>query len=84
MEAIAVGKPLITSNTAFLRSTFSKGTVHVENTVQGIVSGIQKIRGRLAEYTEGIKILKEERELLWEEKKKEIAQMCQKNGRFSR
>jgi glycosyltransferase involved in cell wall biosynthesis len=84
MEAIAVGKPLITSDTAFLKNTFSKGTIHVENTVRGIVSGIQKIRGSLAEYTEEMKTLKKERDLLWEEKKKEIAQMCQGNERSSK
>jgi hypothetical protein len=84
MEAIAVGKPLITSNTAFLRHTFSKGTVHVENTAHGIMFGIQKIRGKLSEYTEEMKLLKEERGLLWEEKKREIAEMCRTKKRLNR
>jgi hypothetical protein len=44
MEAIAAGKPLITSDLSFLREYFSLGTVHVPNHSQGVRAGIAKMR----------------------------------------
>jgi glycosyltransferase involved in cell wall biosynthesis len=41
MEAVAAGKPLITSDLSFLREYFSKGTVHVPNHALGVRTGIQ-------------------------------------------
>lgn len=39
-EAVAMGKPLITSNWPFLQEFFAKGTVYVANTVDSIREGI--------------------------------------------
>lgn len=39
-EAVSVGKPLITSDWSFLQSFFSRGTIHVANTSDGIRDGI--------------------------------------------
>ena len=41
-EAVYLGKPVITSNTQVLREAFNKGTVHVDNTVDSIVAGVEK------------------------------------------
>jgi glycosyltransferase involved in cell wall biosynthesis len=39
-EAVSIGQPLITSDWPFLRGFFSKGTIHVSNTADGIRAGI--------------------------------------------
>ena len=44
MEAVAAGKPLITSDLSFLREYFSLGTVHVPNHARGVRAGIQEMR----------------------------------------
>jgi hypothetical protein len=44
MEAIAAGKPLITSDLSFLREYFCLGTVHVPNHSQGVRAGIVKVQ----------------------------------------
>jgi hypothetical protein len=40
-EAMALEKPLITSNWPLLRQTLNKGTIHVENTASAIAAGIE-------------------------------------------
>jgi glycosyltransferase involved in cell wall biosynthesis len=44
MEAMAAGKPLITSDLSFLREYFSQGTVHVPNHARGVRTGIQQMQ----------------------------------------
>ena len=49
-EAVAAGQPLITSNWPFLQDFFSKGTIYVANTADGICNGVlamQQEKGRL-------------------------------------
>ena len=41
-EALALGKPLVTSDWPLLRETFSRGTVHVANTPEAIAAGVRK------------------------------------------
>lgn len=41
-EAMAVEKPLITSDWPLLRETFSRGTIHVDNTATGIAAAIAR------------------------------------------
>jgi len=43
-EAVALGKPLITSHWPLLREVFARGTVHVDNSPQAIVSAIRAIQ----------------------------------------
>ena len=40
-EAMALEKPLITSDWPLLRETFNRGTIHVDNTAAGITAGIE-------------------------------------------
>jgi hypothetical protein len=51
MEAVAVGKPLVTSDLSFLREYFDRGTVHVPNTPAGIYQGIVQAQRDLARLT---------------------------------
>jgi glycosyltransferase involved in cell wall biosynthesis len=51
-EAVALGRPLVTSDWPILRETFSRGTLHVQNTAEAIARGIRvalERRGFLAE-----------------------------------
>lgn len=41
-EAMALGKPLVTSDWSLLRETFSRGTVHVSNGADAIAQGIRR------------------------------------------
>ncbi len=57
-EALDLGKPLITSDTPLLRSFFSAGTLHVDNTQRGIAQALQVLEvesERLAEEMEGLR-----------------------------
>lgn len=44
MEAVAVGKPIITSDLSFLRRHLCKGTIHVPNTPDGLNAGISQVQ----------------------------------------
>ncbi|NLG52305.1 MAG: glycosyltransferase family 4 protein [Chloroflexi bacterium] len=41
-EAVSLGSPLITSNWPILQEYFSMGTVHVPNTVEGLIEGVRR------------------------------------------
>jgi len=71
-EAVTVGRPLITSDWPMLRETFSRGTVHVDNTAEGIRRGIEEVRANLDRYREEMRQLKEERQSRWEESRRNI------------
>lgn len=60
-EAISVGKPLITSDTQMLRNYFKHGTIFVNNTSNGIASGILKAIEKLLVLKEEILLMKNER-----------------------
>jgi len=57
-EALALGKPLVTSDWPLLRDTFSRGTVHVRNTPAAIAAGIREAlagRERLGAEMQGLR-----------------------------
>jgi len=54
MEAVAVGKPIITSALSFLREYFNHGTVHVPNTPDGIREGIVELQKDITRLSAGI------------------------------
>jgi len=64
-EAVYLGRPVITSNFDLLRRHFSKGTVHVDNTVDGIASGIRRMRDELMRFRTQIEALRRERLEEW-------------------
>ena len=59
-EALWLGKPIITSDWPLLRAYFDRGTVHVDNTVQGIRRGIVAMQRDLLSHQAGILTLQEE------------------------
>jgi glycosyltransferase involved in cell wall biosynthesis len=71
-EALALGKPLITSSTTVLLNYFSKGTVHVNNTSNEIIKAIEKVTSdkvKLGKEMEELRLLKEKE---WEIKFNEL------------
>ena len=60
-EAMALEKPLITSNWPVLRETFSAGTIHVENTAAAIGAAIACVRRDQLRLTTDMGCLRRER-----------------------
>lgn len=65
-EAITVMRPLITSDFPVLRKIFYKGTVHVDNSPQGIAAGIRAVQQDYDRYRREIGELYNERAIRWE------------------
>jgi glycosyltransferase involved in cell wall biosynthesis len=74
-EAISVGRPLLTSDTATLREVFSEAAVYVDNTADAIRNGIEELRRNYEQYARGIHLLAEERGKRWEIAKRKIDQL---------
>ncbi len=55
-EAVAAGKPLVTSDSAAMREHFRAGTIFVTNSTAGIEAGVEAVRRRSKELT---------REVVW-------------------
>lgn len=71
-EAMSLETPLIISNWKLLQDTFYSGAVYIENTVEGIVNGVNEMRNNKIRYKEEIKNLKKERSKIWEKKRAEM------------
>jgi len=65
-EAVWLGQPLVISNWPVLQRAFHRGAVHVPNTVEGIVGGIQEALTRRAELLKGMAQLQTERRAHWQ------------------
>ena len=65
-EALSLGKPIITSDWPVLNEYFSMGTVHVDNTVAGIRTGVLQMRRGLDGYEEAIVKLQSRQQDEWE------------------
>ena len=71
-EAMFVGRPLITSDTAALRNYFERGTRFVDNTVAGIMSGIEEVLAKRSEFQAGMEQLRSEKQLQWQREQGEL------------
>jgi glycosyltransferase involved in cell wall biosynthesis len=60
-EAVALEKPLITSDWPLLREVFGRGTVHVDNSAAGIAEAVRRVRADGAAFQREIRLLKHER-----------------------
>jgi glycosyltransferase involved in cell wall biosynthesis len=74
-EAISLGKPVITSDWPFLKEYFHKGTVHVDNSIEGIYQGVVQLRQEWERYDQEAKELRQERQLEWAQKQAELMRM---------
>ena len=64
-EAVWLGQPIITSHWPVLRQAFHKGTIHVDNTVEGIRAGVLQMRARHSQLAKEVLLLQEERRQQW-------------------
>jgi glycosyltransferase involved in cell wall biosynthesis len=64
-EAVYLAKPVLVTGTEFLRRAFYKGTVHVENTVEGIVRAVNEMKLNLQKYQKEVESLRCERLQRW-------------------
>lgn len=71
-EAVAVGKPLITSNTKALMRYFNSGTVYAGNTQEGIAKAIRTAIDNISMLENEIKRLGEMRSAEWKEQFNEL------------
>jgi glycosyltransferase involved in cell wall biosynthesis len=71
-EAVAVGKPLITSDWRYLQEVFPKGTVYVSASAQSIRDGILALQERYEELTEEIIELRRESRHEWNDRLNEL------------
>ncbi|MGI6388540.1 MAG: glycosyltransferase [Desulfomonilia bacterium] len=64
-EAVAMGKPLITSNTHVLRDYFTHGVLHIDHSPESICKAINQVYDNYNEYLDGIQHLKDNIEKNW-------------------
>lgn len=67
-EALWMGKPIVTSDWKLLHEYFREGTVHVKNSADDIVNGIQEMKANHRNYEKGIVTLQSDRRQEWQEK----------------
>jgi glycosyltransferase involved in cell wall biosynthesis len=67
-EALALEKPLITSDWPPLRRYFSGGTVYVDNSVEGIVNAVKYVQLEKDQMKEEMQVLKQRKLDEWERK----------------
>jgi glycosyltransferase involved in cell wall biosynthesis len=65
-EAVWVNRPVITSDWPFLRETFHRGTVHVDNSPDGIANGVRRMQAEHQRFSDEIAGLQSERRRQWE------------------
>ncbi|UCC62441.1 MAG: glycosyltransferase [Anaerolineae bacterium] len=66
-EAVWLGQPIITSDWPLLRQSFHKGTVHVDNSVGGIRTGVLLMRSDHHRLAREVAILQKERRQHWDD-----------------
>jgi glycosyltransferase involved in cell wall biosynthesis len=74
-EAVAVGKPLITSDWPYLREVFARGTVYVANSADAIAQGILEAQQRHNELAADVAVLRRESQREWNQHLRQLNQM---------
>jgi glycosyltransferase involved in cell wall biosynthesis len=76
-EAVAVGTPLIVSDTPLLREYFSSGTIYIPNTVEGVCAGVEQLFAHQDKYRQDILHLRQVLQLEWEQNLKTLQNILQ-------
>lgn len=79
-EALWLGKPLITSDWPLLRRYFSRGTIHVDNSVEQIYQSVLQVHKHLSEYQEEMVLLQAERRRGWWARVDQLLNLIQNSG----
>jgi len=74
-EAVSVGQPLITSDWPFLRDFFSRGTVYVANTGDGVRDGILIVQKRHQDLKKEMIAFREDGRREWDSRFAQLKQM---------
>lgn len=72
-EALSMGKPIVTSHWPILQEYFHQGTVHVDNSSNGIRQGVYEMKSNYDGYLSGIRELQLSQRAEWEKKVGELA-----------
>lgn len=78
-EAVSLGKPIITSNWPILRGYFDKGTIHVDNSAQGIREAVIRMQKERKILEDEVRILQRERWQEWRNKQAELTELIEEN-----
>jgi glycosyltransferase involved in cell wall biosynthesis len=73
-EALMLGTPIVTSDWAILRTYFSRGTVHTDNSATSIQAGLSRLLAEREAYRSEIHLLHDERRRTWEESRAQIVE----------
>lgn len=76
-EALWLGKPLLTSKGPVLENYFNRGTVHVDNTSEGIRQGLLVIKNNRAGLEAEMRQLQEDRRREWHQKAQTLIGLVQ-------
>ncbi|HEV8337633.1 MAG TPA: glycosyltransferase [Candidatus Polarisedimenticolia bacterium] len=76
-EAVALEKPLITSDWPLLREVFSRGTVHVDNSADAIAGAVKKVRENAPGFRREMSELKLHRAKVSESQVQKLRELCQ-------
>lgn len=68
-EALSLGRPIITSDWPLLRSYFAQGTLHVDNTADGIERAVITLVGQHDRLAREVEALRDERRAEWQERR---------------
>jgi glycosyltransferase involved in cell wall biosynthesis len=66
-EALAVGTPMILSNSGILRKTFYKGAIFTNNDSESIKAALKEVKRIYKKLSQEIGLLKEEYDIIWQE-----------------
>lgn len=78
-EAVAMSKPLITSNTNVLRGYFTQGVSHIDHSAESICNAIMQIYDNYDEYLDGVIRLKDEIDKNWSLRFNELKEFLEAN-----
>jgi hypothetical protein len=78
-EALSLGKPIITSKWPLLETYFNKGTIHVDNSINGIREGVTEMQREYGRYQTEIKQLQKEQQQEWQTKIALLANLIQQS-----
>ncbi len=79
LEAVALRKPAIVSDSPILRAYFSLGTIHVSNSAEGVRSGVRQVQQSRATLQQEMALLRDRLQVEWEEEILELQALLQGN-----
>jgi hypothetical protein len=79
-EAVYLRRPVIMSNTELLRRAFNKGCVHVDNTIESIITGVQEMKKNLEKYKIEVQSLRLEKLEQWKRNETELRTLLTKSS----